>query len=78
VEGAAALYDENDVDAPDLDSDDDGEVVEHKVEKSTVSTRCFVGSGNNQKLVKDCLIQLGFQAMSPGMQFNNDYRIKWT
>jgi len=48
-------YDEADLDAPMFD--DEGEVEETKVELEKLS---FFGTGNNPKLAKDTLVNLGF------------------
>jgi hypothetical protein len=65
-------YDEADLDAPFFD--DEGDVEETKIELEKLS---FFGAGNNSKLAKDTLVNLGFQVMPHGMQFNEKYRFKW-
>lgn len=39
---------------------------------------CFIGGGNNQRLVREALLVKGFKEMSKGMQFSDKFRYKWT
>lgn len=82
-------YDENDMDAPMLDLEDEGEPGEggvtatdvaqskHKAEAES-EPKCFIGLGNNPRLARDVLSQLGFKELSKGMQFSSNYRFRWT
>jgi hypothetical protein len=48
-------------------------------DKNNLTFKCFVGNGNNEKLVKNTLVDnLGFKIMDKGMMFSKDYRFKWT
>ena len=38
---------------------------------------CFIGQGNNPKIVKDALTKRGYQVMAKGMQFSDKFRFKW-
>lgn len=75
-------YDEADMNAPEFEDDDvgeDGEKGSVKKKGSALTKTCFVGQGNNDKLVKSTLVDnLGFKLMARGMMFSNDYRLKWT
>lgn len=46
--------------------------------KSEPEKLCFLGLGNNVKLVKDVLVENGFSVLARGMQFTDNYRFKWT
>ena len=67
-------YDEADFDAPMLDAEDQQEETK---ERPSLESLAFIGSGNNSKLVKDSLIEQGYQMMTHGMQFSDKYRFKW-
>jgi hypothetical protein len=67
-------YDENDMDAPDLDEGDGEEENKGKEEENL----CFIGSGNNPRLVRDAIGMAGFKEMAKGMLFSDKYRLKWT
>ena len=77
-------YDEADMNAPQFDDEDvadgEGEADKSQIKKKEALTKtCFVGQGNNDKLVKSTLVDnLGFKLMARGMMFSNDYRLKWT
>jgi hypothetical protein len=78
-------YDEADLNAPDVDDGmqcDEGQAdaaAANAPKKLVVAnTKCFVGQGNNERLVKESLTNLGFKLLPRGMLFSNDYRFKWT
>jgi hypothetical protein len=78
-------YDEADLNAPDVDDGmqcDEGQTdaaATGAPKKLVVAnTKCFVGQGNNERLVKESLTNLGFKLLPRGMLFSNDYRFKWT
>jgi len=75
------IYDEHDMDAPLLDSEDIGDGAAEETStaaKKEGSLQCFIGQGNNPRLVRDALAQHGFKEMARGMQFSDKYRFKWT
>jgi len=59
-----------------LDADENQENEETK-ERVPLDDLAFIGAGNNSKLAKDTLIELGYQMMTHGMQFSDKYRLKW-
>jgi hypothetical protein len=78
-------YDEADLNAPELDEENDCDMINdidknfQKNKVSNLALKCFVGNGNNEKLVKNTLVDnLGFKIMDKGMMFSKDYRLKWT
>jgi hypothetical protein len=75
------IYDENDMDAPLIDDDEqiDGAVSSITPQKKPAeSLQCFIGLGNNPRLVRDALSHYGYKEMAKGMQFSDKYRYKWT
>ena len=78
-------YDEADLNAPDVDDGmqcDEGQIENTSTaapkKPAVVNTKCFVGQGNNERLVKESLTNLGFKLLPRGMLFSDDYRFKWT
>ena len=69
-------YDETDLNAPDVE--DMEQESKPKQKPASFYHNCFIGQGNNPSLAKDSLINLGFKVMQRGMQFSNEYRMKWT
>ncbi|TNV82392.1 hypothetical protein FGO68_gene174 [Halteria grandinella] len=55
----------------------DGETSLAKPAAPTIQ-HCFIGLGNNPRLVRDALSHFGFQELAKGMQFSDKYRFKWT
>ncbi len=62
------IYDENDMDAPMIDDENqiDGE-DQIKTSKKTAELQCFIGQGNNPRIVRDALSQYGYKEMAKGM-----------
>lgn len=67
------------MDAPLIGDDEiDGETSVATEAVKPTSQQCFIGVGNNPRLVRDALSQFGFKEMAKGMQFSDKYRFKWT
>jgi len=58
--------------------DDGFNEAEVKVPLKEEENLCFIGGGNNPRLVRDALLLRGFKEMSRGMQFSDKFRYKWT
>ena len=78
------IYDENDMDAPMIDDENiDGEDAMIETSSSAAHIKepelqCFIGIGNNPRLVRDALSAYGYKEMAKGMQFSDKFRFKWT
>ncbi len=65
-------------DENEIDGDEQTKTSSGSEKKKSAELHCYIGQGNNPRIVRDALSQYGYKEMSKGMQFSDKYRYKWT